>query len=186
MQSTLPAQKTRTPKRNAADTVFSRDFYRPYEAAVETALFLICAARGRLIRETGEDIRAITYRLKSPASIRGKLLKKGLPVSESAARAALHDIAGLRVVLSDTQQVYAFARLICGSPVVELCGLRDYIAHPKRSGYRSLHLILRVPVTVGREQLLVPVEVQLRTAAMDIWASIEHDIVYKPSCCINA
>ena len=89
-------------------------------------------------------------------------------------------------MLSDTQQVYAFARLICGSPVVELCGLRDYIAHPKRSGYRSLHLILRVPVTVGREQLLVPVEVQLRTAAMDIWASIEHDIVYKPSCCINA
>ena len=131
-------------------------------------------------------IHQIQSRVKSEESIREKLMRKQQSVSSQSAMKHLHDIAGLRVVLSDTQQVYAFARLICGSPVVELCGLRDYIAHPKRSGYRSLHLILRVPVTVGREQLLVPVEVQLRTAAMDIWASIEHDIVYKPSCCINA
>ena len=180
MQSTLPAQKTRTPKRNAADTVFSRAFYKPYEAAVETALFLICAARGRLIRETGEDIRAMTYRLKSPASIRGKLLKKGLPVSESAARAALHDIAGLRVVLADEKEVYRFADILCASPVAQLLDEKDYIAEPKRSGYQSLHLLLSLPVSVQGVAMMVPVEVQLRTAAMDIWANIEHDRIYKP------
>ena len=155
--------------------------------AVQTAFLLLCALRDER-RALGEDpgVKSLTFRLKSVESIRGKLSRKGLPVTPDAAGSALHDIAGLRVVLGDTQQVYAFARLICESPVAELCGLRDYIAHPKRSGYRSLHLILRVPVSLGREQLLVPVEVQLRTASMDIWASIEHDMVYKPSCCADA
>ena len=167
--------------------MFSPGFYQPYAVAVQTAFMLLCALRDKR-RTDGNDpgVEALTFRLKTPASIGGKLRRKGLPVTPAAASAALHDIAGLRVVLSETRQVYEFARLICDSPVVELCALRDYIAHPKRSGYRSLHLILRVPVTVGREQLLVPVEVQLRTAAMDIWASIEHDVVYKPSCCADA
>lgn len=162
--------------------MFPSGFYQPYAVAVQTVFMLLCALRDER-RAIGDDpgVEALTFRLKTPASIGGKLRRKGLPVTPAAASAALHDIAGLRVVLSETRQVYEFARLICDSPVVELCGLRDYIAHPKRSGYRSLHLILRVPVTVGREQMLMPVEVQLRTAAMDIWASIEHDMVYKPN-----
>ena len=178
MNPSTAAQKTRT----GDDAVFSSGFYQPYAVAVQTVFMLLCALRDER-RAGGDDpgVEALTFRLKTPASIGGKLRRKGLPVTRVAASAALHDIAGLRVVLSETRQVYEFARLICDSPVVELCALRDYIAHPKRSGYRSLHLILRVPVTVGREQLLVPVEVQLRTAAMDIWASIEHDMVYKPN-----
>lgn len=181
MNPSTAAQKTRT------GDDFSSSFYQPYALAVQTAFVLLCALRDEC-RAAGDDpgVEALTFRLKTPASIREKLRRKGLPVTPVAAGGALHDIAGLRVVLGDTRQVYDFARLICASPVVELCGLRDYIAHPKRSGYRSLHLILRVPVSLGREQLLVPVEVQLRTAAMDIWASIEHDVVYKPSCCADA
>lgn len=176
MNPSAAAQKTRP------GDDFSSSFYQPYALAVQTAFVLLCALRDER-RAAGDDpgVEALTFRLKTPASIREKLRRKGLPVTPAAAGGALHDIAGLRVVLGDTRQVYEFARLICDSPVVELCGLRDYIAHPKRSGYRSLHLILRVPVTLGREQLLVPVEVQLRTAAMDIWASIEHDMVYKPN-----
>ena len=181
MNPSAAAQKTRP------GDDFSSSFYQPYALAVQTAFVLLCALRDER-RAAGDDpgVEALTFRLKTPASIREKLRRKGLPVTPAAAGGALHDIAGLRVVLGDTRQVYGFARLICASPVVELCGLRDYIAHPKRSGYRSLHLILRVPVSLGREQLLVPVEVQLRTAAMDIWASIEHDVVYKPSCCADA
>ena len=181
MNPSAAAQKTRP------GDEFSSSFYQPYALAVQTAFVLLCALRDER-RAAGDDpgVEALTFRLKTPASIREKLRRKGLPVTPAAAGGALHDIAGLRVVLGDTRQVYDFAQLICASPVVELCGLRDYIAHPKRSGYRSLHLILRVPVTLGREQLLVPVEVQLRTAAMDIWASIEHDMVYKPSYCADA
>ena len=166
---------------------FSSLFYQPSALAVQTAFLLLCALRDER-RAAGDDpgVEALTFRLKTPASIREKLRRKGLPATPADAGSALRDIAGLRVVLADTRQVYDFARLICASPVVELCALRDYIASPKRSGYRSLHLILRVPVSLGREQLLVPVEVQLRTAAMDIWASIEHDMVYKPASCTDA
>lgn len=146
-----------------------------------TALVLICQARERLIRETGEDVSAITFRLKSPASIRDKLRKKGLPASATAARAALHDIAGLRVVLPCEAQIYRFAALLEASPVVQLTDERDYIAAPKASGYRSLHLLLNVPVPpLPGSAPTAPVELQLRTASMDIWASIEHDRVYKP------
>lgn len=167
-------------KADDSDLVFSADFYRPYEAAVETAFLLICSARRRLVRETGEDIHVLTFRLKSPASIRGKLLKKALPVTQAAASAALHDVAGLRVVLGDTRSVYRFAQIICASPFAEVAGERDYIENPKASGYQSLHLLLRVPVCQGGQSMMIPVELQLRTAAMDIWANVEHDLIYKP------
>lgn len=180
MQAPLSAPKKQPPKRSAADSVFSPAFYRPYALAVETALFMLGRARSHLVEQTGEDIRLITYRLKSPSSIRGKLLKKGLPVSEATACAALHDIAGLRVVFPCERQVYCFAELLCASPLARVLSEKDYIAEPKPSGYRSLHLVLSIPVRLHGQSLMVPVEVQLRTAAMDMWASIEHDMVYKP------
>ena len=130
---------------------------------------MLGCARSRLVEQTGEDIRCITYRLKSPSSIR-----------EETARAALHDIAGLRVVFPCEKQVYCFAELLCASPLARVLSEKDYIAEPKPSGYRSLHLVLSIPVRLHSQSLMVPVEIQLRTAAMDMWASIEHDMVYKP------
>ena len=174
------AQKTQAPVWAAMDSVFSPSFYKPYEAAVQTALFMLCDARERLALETGEDVRGITFRLKDPASIRDKLIKKGLPVSPLTACAALHDIAGLRVVLGSTAQVYRFAEILQKSPLAQVTDERDYIARPKESGYRSLHLLFNVPVCLRTHVQMVPVEIQLRTASMDIWASIEHDICYKP------
>lgn len=172
------------PKTNAGsgspDLIFSSAFYSPYEAAVQTAFLIIDSVRRQLVHETGEDIHALTFRLKSPASIRGKLLKKNLPVTQAAASAALRDVAGLRVVLRDTKSVYRFAQLVSASPAAELEGERDYIETPKKSGYQSLHLLLRVPVCLGGRSLMVPVELQLRTADMDEWASAEHDLIYKP------
>ena len=180
MPSTLPLPKIigPGPADLSAQQSFSPSFYAPYAAAAQTALSALCRARRRLIAETGEDVRAVTYRLKTPASIRSKLLSRGLPATQEAA-ASLHDIAGLRAVLPSVELVYRFATLLAESPALEIIDQRDYIAAPKRSGYRSLHLVALVRAAEG-EDAAVPVEIQLRTAPMDIWASIEHQLVYKP------
>ena len=180
MLPSAAAQKNDTPPRDE-ESAFSPAFYEPYAAAVQS-LFLLCCALRDAMRMAGENpgVREMTYRLKTPASIGGKLLGKGLPVSAASAGSALHDVAGLRVVLDTTAQVYRFARMLASAPDVQLLSTRDYIKNPKPSGYRSLHLLVRVPVSVGGKQLLVPAEIQLRTVRMDIWASIEHDVIYKP------
>jgi len=181
MPGIASAQKMTAPHWTASDPDFSSMFYKPYEAAARKVLLLLDDTRKMLCRHTGRDcVRAMTFRLKTPASIREKLLKKGLPPSSAAASAALRDIAGLRAVLTDEEAVYRYAELICRSTVIEHLATNDYIACPKKSGYRSLHLLFRVPVCLHGQIMMVPAEIQLRTAAMDIWASIEHDICYKP------
>lgn len=174
------AQKKSLPVRRE-ETAFSASFYKPYALAAQTVLLLCSSLRDNLRLSGGDPgVVEMTYRLKTPASIGGKLMHKGLPVSPASAGSALHDVAGFRVVLSTIAKVYRFAEMIKESSVVEVTDTRDYIRSPKRSGYRSLHLLLSVPVTLGRETLLVPVEVQLRTPGMDVWANAEHDLVYKP------
>lgn len=169
MQSIAFAQKKNAP--HSGESVFTHAFYAPYERAAREALALICAVRAGAGESGG--VRAVTYRLKTPASIRGKLAKRGLPASDAQAR-ALYDIAGLRVVLSDVETVYRFARMLLASPDVELIRVRDYIASPKPGGYQSLHLVLRLGGGV-------PVEIQLRTTPMDQWARLTHDACYKPA-----
>ena len=182
MPSIALAPKTHPPHA-AYDPVFTPAFYAPYEAAAGAALAMLCAARAQLSAKDG--VRQITYRLKTPASIRGKLLKRGLPATAASA-AALHDIAGLRAVLADVSQVYAFSRLLLRSSAAEFAYARDYIATPKPSGYQSLHLILRIPAQDGSRRAPVPVEIQLRTASMDAWASVEHDVCYKPATAMDS
>jgi len=174
------AQKKNAPP-GSDETAFSSAFYKPYALAAQT-VFLLCSALRDNLRAEGSDpgVIEMTYRLKTPASIGGKLLHKGLPVSPASAGSALHDVAGFRVVLSTVPQIYRFAERIARSPAVEVTDTRDYIKAPKKSGYKSLHLLLSVPVLLERETLLVPVEVQLRTPAMDVWANAEHDLIYKP------
>lgn len=176
MQSVAFAQKTAA-RRAACESVFTPAFYAPYEDAARTALSMVCAVRAQLGERDG--VRAVTYRLKTPASIRGKLQKRGLPATAAAA-ATLHDIAGLRAVLADVEQVYRFSSLLLACPGAELLCARDYIAAPKRSGYQSLHLVLRLPRRDPGCSGRVPVEIQLRTAPMDLWARLEHDACYKP------
>ena len=176
LQRISSVQPMRTPK--TADFGFS--FYAPYEAAVETAFLALCAARMQLEEEsTPFAVRSMTFRLKSPASIRDKLTRRGLPQSAEGA-AYLHDIAGLRVVLSSVEAVYRFADILRASPSWQFVCARDYIAVPKKSGYRSLHLVRLVPICRNGKSASVPVEIQLRTPAMDMWACVEHDLCYKP------
>lgn len=181
MQSSVFAQKIPISSPNQPDELFTPAFYQPYRAAVETALRMLCQARRLLCADLGEEtVRQMTFRLKTPNSISDKLRKKRLPVTCDAAIAALHDIAGLRVVLTNVESVYRYAALLTASPLAEYVSSRDYIANPKKSGYRSLHLLMMIPVVWREQHIMIPVEIQLRTSVMDAWAVVEHEACYKP------
>ncbi len=124
-------------------------------------------------------IHHIESRMKTIPSIMEKLRKKQRTVSIASAVENLYDIAGIRVVCSYVQDVYTVANLLTSQDDVRVLATRDYIKHPKPNGYRSLHLILEVPVFLQEGRIGVPVEVQLRTIAMDFWASLEHSMRYK-------
>ena len=124
-------------------------------------------------------IHHIESRLKSIQSIMEKLSRKSFAVSMKSAVANLNDIAGIRVICPYVEDVYTVAKLLTSQDDVHLKEIRDYIRHPKPNGYRSLHLILEIPVFLQEGRILVPVEVQIRTIAMDFWASLEHDLRYK-------
>lgn len=131
------------------------------------------------VRYARNPIHHIDSRLKSPMSITGKLQRKGLPPTLEAAEANLNDIAGVRIVCNYIDDIYHVAELLTRQRDVELVSRRDYIENPKESGYRSLHLVIRIPVYLSSHTELVPVEVQIRTIAMDFWASLEHQLRYK-------
>jgi len=182
VHSSIFAQKISFSAPAAPNELFTDEFYQPYHAAVETTLRMLCHARRILCADMGQEtVRQITFRLKTPNSISDKLRKKRLPVTCDAANAALNDVAGLRVVLTSVEAVYRYAALLTSSPLAEYVLSRDYIATPKKSGYQSLHLLMMVPVVCHGQHLMTPVEIQLRTTAMDAWAVMEHDVCYKPA-----
>lgn len=124
-------------------------------------------------------IHHIDTRLKSMKSIVGKLEKKNLDLSLNVACNNIYDIAGVRVVCPYIKDVYLIRDRLMAQDDVQIMEVKDYIANPKKNGYRSLHMIIRVPVYFMNKKQFVPVEVQIRTEAMDLWASLEHDIKYK-------
>ena len=131
------------------------------------------------VRYARNPIHHIDSRLKSPASIHEKLRRKGYPQTLESAEANLTDIAGVRIVCNYLDDIYRIAELLVHQRDVELVSRDDYIENPKESGYRSLHLVVRIPVFLSSHTELVPVEVQIRTLAMDFWASLEHQLRYK-------
>lgn len=131
------------------------------------------------IRYATNPIHHIDSRLKSPRSIIEKLERKGFPVTLESAEANLYDIAGVRIVCNYIDDIYRLAELIIRQQDIELVEQTDYIKSPKPNGYRSLHLVVRVPVFLSSHMELVPVEIQIRTIAMDFWASLEHQLRYK-------
>ncbi|MBP7737394.1 MAG: GTP pyrophosphokinase family protein [Spirochaetes bacterium] len=124
-------------------------------------------------------IQLIKPRVKTPRSILEKLHKLGFELSAESARINLNDIAGVRVICSYIDDIYTIADLLTSQNDIELIRTRDYIKNPKSNGYRSLHLIITVPVFLSDRTEKVKVEVQIRTIAMDFWASLEHEIAYK-------
>ena len=124
-------------------------------------------------------IHHIESRLKSQTSIVKKLLKRGKDLSLESARENINDIAGVRVVCCYIDDVYAVADMLLRQSDIKLIKEQDYIKHPNYNGYRSLHLIVQVPIFLQNTKKLVYVEVQFRTIAMDFWASLEHKLQYK-------
>ncbi|MEV0698829.1 GTP pyrophosphokinase family protein [Saccharopolyspora sp. NPDC050389] len=125
-----------------------------------------------------DPIEHITSRIKRPEAIAAKLARRGLPVDPVSAREHLTDIAGVRVVCPFISDVYLVRDLI-RKHQIEIVQTKDYIAAPKPNGYRSLHLIIKVQVHLSDRTELVAVELQLRTIAMDFWAAVEHELLYK-------
>ncbi|SHK23563.1 putative GTP pyrophosphokinase [Geosporobacter subterraneus DSM 17957] len=124
-------------------------------------------------------IEHIKSRVKTKESIIDKLIRKGYEVTIENAREYIHDIAGIRIICSFTSDIYVIYELIKSQSDVKLIEVKDYIKNPKPNGYQSLHLIVEIPVFLSDRSEHVKVEIQIRTIAMDFWASLEHKIFYK-------
>lgn len=124
-------------------------------------------------------IESIKSRLKSTDSLAKKLARKGFPMSVDSIEQNIYDVAGVRVVCTFPEDMFSLAESLLSQDDVRLIERRDYVASPKPSGYRSLHLIIEVPIFLEREKRSVKVEVQLRTISMNFWASLEHQLRYK-------
>jgi len=122
---------------------------------------------------------SISCRIKKPISIIGKLKKMGLDISIENIEHHLHDVAGIRVICTFQKDIYILAEKLCEQDDIKLLARKDYIKNPKPNGYRSLHLIVEIPVFFAEGKKYMQVEVQFRTIAMDFWASVEHKIYYK-------
>lgn len=152
-------------------------YYKCAMREVETKLYVLDEEYS--LQYDRNPINSIRTRLKSVPSIIEKLERKNVEISLPAIEQYLNDVAGIRVVCSFVQDVYTIADALLIQDDITLIERKDYIAKPKENGYRSLHLIVEVPIFLEKEKRKMKVEVQLRTIAMDCWASLEHQLRYK-------
>ena len=131
------------------------------------------------LEQEHNPIETIKTRLKSTESILEKLHRKNLPMDMAAVEENLYDVAGIRVICPFINDIYCLADCLLQQDDVTLIEKKDYMKNPKENGYRSLHLIVETPIFLQDEKRLMKVEVQLRTIAMDFWASLEHRMRYK-------
>ena len=131
------------------------------------------------IRYNRNPVEAIKTRLKSPRSIYEKMIRNDYPITVDNIREHLSDIAGIRIICSYPEDIYTLCDMFLRQDDVRLIRKKDYIAKPKENGYRSLHLIVEIPIFLTDAKEYVRAEVQFRTIAMDFWASLEHKLKYK-------
>lgn len=124
-------------------------------------------------------IEHVKTRLKTPESILKKVYRKGYELSLDSIKENIHDIAGIRIICSFVSDIYKISQMLAKQEDIQVIMYKDYIKNPKPNGYRSLHLVVKVPVFMSDRVENVSVEIQIRTIAMDFWASLEHKIYYK-------
>lgn len=158
-------------------------YYRCAMMEIETKLNVLDVEFS--LQHDRNPINDIKSRLKSFQSIKEKLERQKLPFNLESIEDYLNDIAGVRVVCSFPDDVYLLADALLQQDDINLVSMKDYIKNPKPNGYRSLHLIVTVPIFLAHEKKLMKVEIQLRTIAMDVWASLEHQLRYKKNSIYN-
>ncbi len=151
-----------------------------YESALKSIGTKIEILNNEFIHVYGHTpIEHVKSRLKSPESIVKKLKRHGLEVTIENMVNRLSDIAGIRIICSFTQDIYQIADLIAGQKDITVLYVKDYIRQPKPNGYKSYHMIVTIPIYLKDGPVDTKVEIQIRTVAMDFWASLEHKIYYK-------
>ena len=157
-----------------------REILQKYEAAMrEMVVRFEILDREMSLRRNRNPIHHIESRIKSPISIYDKLLRYGKEPTIGNLEEYLMDVAGVRVICSYVNDVRSLVGMLRRQDDLEIVRIKNYIKNPKPNGYRSLHAIVRIPVYFLERKEMVPVEVQIRTIAMDYWASLEHDLRYK-------
>lgn len=131
------------------------------------------------VRYHRNPISSISSRVKNPESITQKLYKKGLPFTVEAIMTNLSDVAGVRIICEFVDDIYSIAAMLAMQDDLKLIKIKDYIKYPKPNGYRSYHMIVEIPVFFSKGKTLMRVEIQIRTIAMDFWASLDHELKYK-------
>ncbi|MCM1468416.1 MAG: GTP pyrophosphokinase family protein [Alistipes sp.] len=131
------------------------------------------------VRSQRNPISTIKSRIKEPMSIFEKANRKGYGLTFDSIRKNMHDIAGIRVICPFVEDIYSVAEMLTNQDDIRMVQIKDYIQHPKANGYRSLHIVVEVPIFLSDRKEYMNVEVQIRTIAMDFWASLEHQIHYK-------
>ena len=151
-----------------------------YDAAIQEITAKLNILKGEFeFSNDRNPISVISSRIKSRESILSKMQKRGLPMTASSLVKNIQDIAGIRVVCPFIEDVYYVARMLVRQKDIEVIEAKDYIRNPKPNGYRSFHLIINVEVDFADSSHKIPAEIQIRTIAMDFWASTEHQLRYK-------
>jgi len=155
-------------------------FLLPYQCAISALTSMVTILKGDLTHADHYcPIRDVTSRVKSPDSILGKAARIGCPLTVDDIGTNILDIAGVRVSCGLISETYRVATLLSQQDDLTVIEVEDYIAHPKPNGYKSFHIILEIPVYLSDRVERVPVELQIRTIAMNLWANLEHKIHYK-------
>lgn len=180
MKETLVGEPDKTPPEFPSSAEELREMDTLYSGAMRA----VCAKLENLshefeMKEARNPICQIKHRLKKPSSIRNKMLSRNLNLDYDVMREEITDIAGVRVICSYINDIYSIADMLMKQDDVITVRVKDYIKKPKPNGYRSYHIIVGVTIFLSDEKQTIPVEIQMRTIAMDFWASLEHQLRYK-------
>ena len=177
MMETVDAETLEWAQKASTEFAKRMSYYKCAMLEVETRFNVL---NEEYILEHGRaPVNSIKSRLKTLPSLREKLERKNIPFDVDTMEEQLNDIAGVRVICSFPEDVYTMANAFLAMDDIEVLQEKDYIKNPKPNGYRSLHLIVAIPVYLAEGKRMTKVEIQLRTIAMDFWASLEHQLRYK-------